>query len=63
MLIEIAGPGKFAVEVVGVSRRQDVLADIVVRHGRMQSHGSMRTSCSKIRTNQRLDRGEFFTAS
>lgn len=34
MLIEIAGPGTFAVEVVGVSRRQDVLAAIVDRHGR-----------------------------
>ena len=34
MLIQIAGPGTFAVEVVGVSRRQDVLAAIVDRHGR-----------------------------
>ena len=34
MLIEIAGPGTFAIEVVGVSRRQHVLADIVERHGR-----------------------------
>lgn len=34
MLINIAGPGTFAVDVVGVSRRQDVLAAIVDRHGR-----------------------------
>lgn len=34
MLIQIAGPGTFAVEVVGVSRRQDALIDIVERHGR-----------------------------
>ncbi|MBL8544884.1 MAG: hypothetical protein JNL81_00375 [Hyphomonadaceae bacterium] len=34
MLIRIEGPGTFAVEVVGVSRRQDVLADVVKRHGR-----------------------------
>ena len=34
MLIQIAGPGTFAVEVVGVSRRQDALAAIVDRHGR-----------------------------
>lgn len=34
MLIKIEGPGTFAVEVVGVSRRQDVLADVVDRHGR-----------------------------
>lgn len=32
--IELQGPGDFALEVVGVSRRQDVLADIVERHGR-----------------------------
>lgn len=34
MLIQIAGPGTFAVDVVGVSRRQDALVDIVERHGR-----------------------------
>lgn len=34
MDLEIAGPGQFAVEVVGVSRRQDALAAIVDRHGR-----------------------------
>ena len=32
--IDIQGPGAFAIEVVGVSRRQDTLADIVARHGR-----------------------------
>jgi hypothetical protein len=34
MEIEITGPGAFAVEVVGVSRRQDSLAATVERHGR-----------------------------
>jgi hypothetical protein len=34
MEIELQGPGDFAVEVVGVSRRQDGLAAIVERHGR-----------------------------
>jgi len=34
MLINIDGPGTFAVEVVGVSRRQDMLAAIVEEHGR-----------------------------
>ena len=34
MLIQIAGPGAFAVEVVGVSRRQDALAAVVERYGR-----------------------------
>lgn len=34
MDLEIAGPGQFAVEVVGVSRRQDALAAIVERYGR-----------------------------
>ena len=34
MLIKIAGPGTFAVEVVGVSRRQETLAAIVDEHGR-----------------------------
>lgn len=34
MEIEITGPGAFAVDVVGVSRRQDTLAGIVERHGR-----------------------------
>jgi len=34
MLIQIEGPGTFAVEVVGVSRRQDVIAAIVEEHGR-----------------------------
>lgn len=34
MLIKIAGPGTFAVEVVGVSRRQDALAAIMDQHGR-----------------------------
>lgn len=34
MQIELQGPGDFAVEVVGVSRRQDALAAIVERHGR-----------------------------
>ena len=34
MEIELQGPGDFAVEVVGVSRRQDALAAIVERHGR-----------------------------
>jgi hypothetical protein len=32
--IEITGPGEFAVDVVGVSRRQDGLARIVEIHGR-----------------------------
>jgi len=34
MEIVVTGPGAFAVDVVGVSRRQDALADIVERHGR-----------------------------
>lgn len=34
MQIELSGPGDFAVEVVGVSRRQDAIAEIVARHGR-----------------------------
>lgn len=34
MDLEITGPGQFAVDVVGVSRRQDVLAAVVERHGR-----------------------------
>jgi hypothetical protein len=34
MEIELRGPGGFAVEVVGVSRRQQALAAIVERHGR-----------------------------
>ncbi|MCX7358073.1 MAG: HIRAN domain-containing protein [Alphaproteobacteria bacterium] len=34
MLIKITGPGTFAVEVVGVSRRQDALVAIVEAHGR-----------------------------
>ena len=34
MQIELQGPGDFAVEVVGVSRRQDALAEIVERRGR-----------------------------
>jgi hypothetical protein len=34
MQIDLQGPGAFAVDVVGVSRRQDVLAAIVERHGR-----------------------------
>jgi hypothetical protein len=34
MLIKIEGPGTFAVEVVGVSRRQDVIASLVDEHGR-----------------------------
>lgn len=34
MLIEIEGPGTFAVEVVGVSRRQDAIAAIVAERGR-----------------------------
>lgn len=34
MDLEITGPGQFAVDVVGVSRRQDVLAAIVERRGR-----------------------------
>lgn len=34
MDIKIEGPGRFAVEVVGVSRRQDALANVVARHGR-----------------------------
>ena len=33
MQIELQGPGAFAVDVVGVSRRQDALAEIVERHG------------------------------
>lgn len=34
MLIKIEGPGTFAVDVVGVSRRQDALAAVVDQHGR-----------------------------
>lgn len=34
MDLEITGPGQFAVDVVGVSRRQDALAAVVERHGR-----------------------------
>lgn len=34
MEIELQGPGTFAIDVVGVSRRQDVLAAVVERHGR-----------------------------
>lgn len=34
MLINVEGPGTFAIEVVGVSRRQDALAAIVDSHGR-----------------------------
>lgn len=34
MQIELQGPGDFAIDVVGVSRRQDALAAIVERHGR-----------------------------
>jgi hypothetical protein len=34
MQIELQGPGAFAVEVVGVSRRQDILAAVVERRGR-----------------------------
>jgi hypothetical protein len=34
MDLEITGPGQFAVDVVGVSRRQNALAVIVDRHGR-----------------------------
>jgi hypothetical protein len=34
MEIELQGPGKFAVEVVGASRRQDAIEAIVERHGR-----------------------------
>lgn len=34
MLINVEGPGAFAIEVVGVSRRQDALAAIVDSHGR-----------------------------
>jgi len=34
MQIELEGPGTFAINVVGVSRRQDVLAAIVAQHGR-----------------------------
>lgn len=32
--IHVEGPGSFAVDVVGVSRRQDALAALVARHGR-----------------------------
>ncbi len=32
MLIDLEGPGTFAVEVVGVSRRQDAIAALVERH-------------------------------
>jgi hypothetical protein len=32
MLIDLQGPGAFAIDVVGVSRRQDVLAAIVKQH-------------------------------
>lgn len=34
MYLQIQGPDAFAIEVVGVSRRQDVLEDIVERHSR-----------------------------
>lgn len=34
MQIDIEGPGAFAVNVVGESRRQDALAAIVAKHGR-----------------------------
>jgi hypothetical protein len=34
MEVFVAGPGTFSVDVVGVSRRQDELAEIVERHGR-----------------------------
>lgn len=34
MHIKIEGPGTFAIDVVGVSRRQDALAAIVEEHGR-----------------------------
>lgn len=34
MDIELQGPGKFAVEVVGASRRQDAIEAIVAREGR-----------------------------
>lgn len=34
MLITIEGPGTFAIEVVGVSRRQDTIAAIVAERGR-----------------------------
>lgn len=34
MLIQIAGPGIFAVDVVGVSRRQDAIAALVERQSR-----------------------------
>lgn len=34
MQIELEGPGDFAIDVVGVSRRQDAIADIVAAHGR-----------------------------
>lgn len=34
MQIDLEGPGAFAVDVVGVSRRQDALAGIVERRGR-----------------------------
>lgn len=34
MLVSVEGPGTFAVDVVGVSRRQAEIAAIVERHGR-----------------------------
>jgi len=34
MQIDIQGPGAFAIDVVGVSRRQAALAAVVERHGR-----------------------------